>query len=275
MSGYLPVGESYKLIDSSFKHRKKTIENMSNTNQLTDILGDLKLSGSLTAGSITANDFLRPDGRSISTQLPSQFIPIRRPDYTILQLTNNNLAGGSGNLWLNDDSRVLDGGPSTMTMRNDAGSLRLLSKGDIGFTVTETNTTLNNNLNVTGSITADNFIRTDGSSINTGTQLPSQIVPARRADHTVLQLSNNKGDVGKVFINDDNRSTDGGSATMTVRNDAGDLRLLSRGDVGLTITETNTTINNSLSVSGDLSIGGVTIPRDKLTKLASFAKLLN
>lgn len=55
---------------------------------------------------------------------------------------------------------------------------------------------------------------------------------------------------GIIFRNGPLRVTDGGANTMTIRNDAGDVRLQAVGAIGFTVTSTGTTHNTSLDTQG-------------------------
>ena len=70
--------------------------------------------------------------------------------YGILRVYNNN--NDNCVLFINDTSRIIDGGSKTATLRNDGGALRLQSSSNKGFTI-----------DVTGNVTCDTSITITGS----------------------------------------------------------------------------------------------------------------
>jgi hypothetical protein len=80
--------------------------------------------------------------------------------------------------------------------------------------------------------------------------------------YPILRLGNDSGSDGVIFKNGSARTGDGGANAMTVRNDAGDLRLQSTGGGGITITATNGNVGigvtpnaySKLSVQGRANI---------------------
>lgn len=257
---------------------------------------------------------------------------------------------GSGVLFKNGPNRTADGGVNTMTLRNDAGTLRLQSSAQNGVVVTPTlveisemrcTSSTNSTSSTTGSITTAGGLGVAGNTVlggtlsagaTTVTSLSSGPITAPSATFsgavsvgsiTVPTLTtgsvnattgtftnvNSSADIivgssidggrgiavvndsiganascsltfdtaaagnGVLFMNGPNRTVDGGPNTLTMRNDAGSIRLQSNTLTGITITPTvvettqltctstvpsTSTTTGSMTTAGGLGVAGNT-----------------
>ena len=86
----------------------------------------------------------------------------------------------------------------------------------------------------------------------------------RAGDHSALQVKNGQNEGAYFWINDNNRDADGGKSTATVRNDAGHMRLQSKGGKGLTlqadtgsvVSDEDITASRHLNASGNANVSG-------------------
>ncbi|WP_378105674.1 tail fiber domain-containing protein [Chryseobacterium sp. sg2396] len=142
------------------------------------------------------------------------------------------------NLFLNSVSRTADGGTNGATLRNDAGDINIQSQGANGLTIQKT----------TGSavLNTNNAGYGGFSVLNPNTDSNS---------YTAFALNNGTSALN-MFLNSPARTTDGGTNGATMRNDAGDLNLQSKGANGLLIQSTSG--NASLKTSND-GYGGLSV----------------
>ncbi len=80
----------------------------------------------------------------------------------------------------------------------------------------------------------------------------------RAGDHSALQVKNGQNEGAYFWINDNNRDADGGKSTATVRNDAGHMRLQSKGGRGLVVQADtgNVVVDEDISATRHLNAKG-------------------
>lgn len=293
--------------------------------------GELHVGGSINTNvNVNGESTIRSSNVSSGTgALASIRLQNNQPQNAILFLNSSTNTGG-------------DGGPSTCTLRNDGGNLRLMSNAatiildsnvtieDPVFMQTSLNvsgtTTLSGNVNVSGtlsvaSMTTGNLTLTspgtslnvtsteDSTTISTGSVVlqgglgvnknifAGGVIVSRgtiNGENTIAAVNKSNGTNAYAayrlendgaantifFLNSSTKTTDGGTNTATLRNDAGNLRLQSNsatitlasdvtvtnplivtsGGTALTVNGTsifnNTVSASALNVSGNASVTG-------------------
>lgn len=109
-----------------------------------------------------------------------------------------------------------------------------------------------------------------------GTTLQVRNASANAGSWSQMVLRNDTSNTASIIYNSSARAVEGGSGAMTIRNDGGDLRLLSGGQVGITLAQTTGNVNitngtltlsnanqsTSLSTGSIVTAGGVAIGKD-------------
>jgi hypothetical protein len=133
-----------------------------------------------------------------------------------------------------------------------------------------------------GTLNANRNVGMDTNNIsftgnkNGGTLLEIQNNSNTNGAFVHFQLSNNIGIGLSQFINSTNRSADGGPSTATIRNDAGNLRLHSRGSNGIVIKEDSGQVGiGTETPTANLEVVGTTKTTDlQVTNGAVAGKIL-
>jgi Chaperone of endosialidase len=245
----------------------RVIDGGVNTMTLRNDLGDLRLMSEVQPGitikSATGNI-------AFGSAAGDHFLHARRDqDGVVNSILRNASAGVNavtqfafqndlnwGVLYKNSSTRMGDGGPNAMTMRNEVGDLRLQAQGANGLIVKA----------LTGFVgigTPDPqvplHVRRDSVDA-----LSTLITNTTSGNNVFVQIgiqTDNGG--GYLFKNSSTRLIDGGPNTMTLRNDGGDLRLQATSGVnGLHVKAltgfvgvATTNPISMLSVGGNLTIG--------------------
>lgn len=161
---------------------------------------------------------------------------------TVLKKTGTNYAGTEG--------------AESLTLKNDGtGDVRIFRSGDIGVKLRSTDAFFNQ------PIVMDASYAIFGSSAVDGVQQVVVQNPSTGLNAvTSFYLDNTSGNYGILFKNGPNKSSDGGTNTMTLRNELGNLRLQT-GVQGITIASGAVTCDVSLTSpivysSGTLTVDG-------------------
>ncbi len=230
------------------------IENMADLGKAQDffnLAGNLKL-----AGSIRATDFIKDDGKPLDAvtklALPKNVyyvdnrvgINVEKPlaDLEVkggVKLSNTSPDKKWGGVLTIDSNAEAEGtymnfmhqGKRAGYIMGDNKGKKLLIQPDNG-----------NNVAIGGNLNADGNINAKAGSYY------------RAGDHSALQVKNGQNKGAYFWINDDGRDADGGKSTATVRNDAGNMRVQSKGGKGITIQQD----------SGNITLDGVVNNKDGL-----------
>ena len=148
-------------------------------------------------------------------------------------------------------------GTTWMTLDSVNGNLTLNGTNDSSSVATSSLYTL-------GGIYCTKTIRSAGSTVTTTINgaVTSSVTNTNVGSSAYAQrtLGNDGANSAIWFLNSSARTVDGGANTMTLRNDAGAVRLLSAGSLGLSLAATtgNAVLDGTLTVSSGLDAASAT-----------------
>ena len=199
------------------------------------------------------------------------------------------LGTGEAYLFMNGANRTSDGPANSLTLRNNSGEVRIQNSATKGLIINSTTTIVDQNAyvlattastsSVTGALRVDGGAGIQGdvflgggltmgeNSINGMREITFKNTNTGSSAGVLLVLDTAAAGSALIFKNGPNKTSDGGANTMTIRNDAGTVRLLSSSEQGLNITSTlvnstklnvtDNTISTSATTGSITTSGGI------------------